>query len=221
MESTPDILIAAEDLACRRIHARHPQRSEGSRLPQIPARFFAVLRMTRHALPPTETKNESCCYDAIPHAGKNEGEGFRPWLGAMRLPTKANDADVDEEAVATIRHAIDRGVNYLDTAYVYHSGKGEAVVGGPWQWLPPKRSTSPRSCPNLVIVRENRGCDRFSTSSFVPTANRSHRLLSAATACKRSHMAEVRRPGRNAMGRERARSPGTDCPPGVLLPRHL
>jgi hypothetical protein len=51
-------------------------------------------------------------------------------FGAMRLPTKGSDAEVDEpRAVEMIRHAIDRGVNYVDSAYVYHGGHSEEVVG--------------------------------------------------------------------------------------------
>jgi len=55
-------------------------------------------------------------------------------FGCMRLPT--NDrrgmltADVNEaEAIAMIRHAIDSGVNYVDTAYTYHMGASEKVLG--------------------------------------------------------------------------------------------
>lgn len=49
-------------------------------------------------------------------------------FGCMRLPTK--DGHVDEaEAIRMIRHAIDGGVRYIDTAYPYHGGESETVVG--------------------------------------------------------------------------------------------
>jgi predicted aldo/keto reductase-like oxidoreductase len=52
-------------------------------------------------------------------------------FGAMRLPILDNDqTKVDvAEAVKMIRYAIDHGVNYLDTAYFYHGGNSETVVG--------------------------------------------------------------------------------------------
>ncbi len=49
-------------------------------------------------------------------------------FGAMRLPTR--EGKVDEAlTIDMIRTAIDRGVNYLDTAYPYHEGASEVVVG--------------------------------------------------------------------------------------------
>ena len=52
-------------------------------------------------------------------------------FGAMRLPVIENDPSrVDEpEAIKMIHHAIDGGVNYIDTAYTYHEKQGEFLVG--------------------------------------------------------------------------------------------
>ena len=44
--------------------------------------------------------------------------------------TDKNPANVDEaESIRLIRYAIDHGVNYVDTAYPYHAGRGEPTVG--------------------------------------------------------------------------------------------
>jgi predicted aldo/keto reductase-like oxidoreductase len=53
-------------------------------------------------------------------------------FGAMRLPVCGDEPMTkkikEEQAIGMIRHALDRGVNYIDTAYGYHEQKGEALV---------------------------------------------------------------------------------------------
>lgn len=50
-------------------------------------------------------------------------------FGAMRLPT-CEDENIDEAQVREMtRLAIERGVNYFDTAYPYHNGESERVMG--------------------------------------------------------------------------------------------
>jgi predicted aldo/keto reductase-like oxidoreductase len=52
-------------------------------------------------------------------------------FGAMRLPVIENDpARINEpEALNMMHHAIDNGVNYIDTAFTYHSEQSERFVG--------------------------------------------------------------------------------------------
>ncbi len=50
-------------------------------------------------------------------------------FGAMRLPMKDRVNVDEEEAIKMIRYAIDNGVNYVDTAYPYHMGQSEVIVG--------------------------------------------------------------------------------------------
>lgn len=50
-------------------------------------------------------------------------------FGAMRLPTR-EDGSVDEELVRDMtKYAMDNGVNYFDTAFPYHGGHSEVVMG--------------------------------------------------------------------------------------------
>jgi len=49
-------------------------------------------------------------------------------FGCMRLPE--NDGAIDEDrAMHQVRHAIDQGVNYIDTAWPYHAGQSESFLG--------------------------------------------------------------------------------------------
>ncbi len=52
-------------------------------------------------------------------------------LGCMRLPTvKLLPQKIDtEKSIELIRYSIDKGVNYLDTAWPYHFGGSERVLG--------------------------------------------------------------------------------------------
>lgn len=51
-------------------------------------------------------------------------------FGAMRLPLLPGSNEIDEAQVAEMtRYAIENGVNYFDTAYPYHGGKSERVIG--------------------------------------------------------------------------------------------
>jgi uncharacterized protein len=52
-------------------------------------------------------------------------------FGAMRLPVLGEDqSKINEaEAIKMIRYAADNGVNYIDSAYMYHMGQSEIVVG--------------------------------------------------------------------------------------------
>lgn len=52
-------------------------------------------------------------------------------MGAMRLPVLGSDDSViDEEAVnKMVAYAMEKGVNYYDTAWGYHSGQSELVMG--------------------------------------------------------------------------------------------
>jgi predicted aldo/keto reductase-like oxidoreductase len=53
-------------------------------------------------------------------------------LGCMRLPEQWVDgkkAIIQDQAIKMIRHGIDAGINFVDTAYFYHGGHSEIVLG--------------------------------------------------------------------------------------------
>jgi len=65
-------------------------------------------------------------YRNVPKTGDNLSIlGF----GTMRLPANENGSINEEKAIAQMRKAIDNGVNYLDTAWSYHEGQSEVILG--------------------------------------------------------------------------------------------
>ena len=52
-------------------------------------------------------------------------------LGCMRLPTRRINKlrAKTEESIELIRYAIDHGINYIDTAWPYHLGDSEKIIG--------------------------------------------------------------------------------------------
>ncbi|MDR1429119.1 MAG: aldo/keto reductase [Spirochaetaceae bacterium] len=51
-------------------------------------------------------------------------------FGLMRLPCREGSQEIDSEAAGEmVDYAIAQGVNYFDTAYMYHEGKSESFAG--------------------------------------------------------------------------------------------
>ncbi len=51
-------------------------------------------------------------------------------MGCMRLPLKGGDTEIDEhETARMVAYALEHGINYFDTAWGYHGGSSETVMG--------------------------------------------------------------------------------------------
>ena len=51
-------------------------------------------------------------------------------MGCMRLPVNGSNCDIDVDATKEmISYAFEKGINYFDTAWGYHDGKSETVMG--------------------------------------------------------------------------------------------
>jgi uncharacterized protein len=59
---------------------------------------------------------------------KNKDELSILGFGCMRFPTKGNSID-EKRSIAMIHNSIEEGINYFDTAYFYHGGKSESLLG--------------------------------------------------------------------------------------------
>ena len=61
--------------------------------------------------------------------GRIDGEFSALGFGTMRLPNLSKESEINEPlAIEMIRHAIDNGLNYVDTAWGYHGGNSERLV---------------------------------------------------------------------------------------------
>ena len=65
--------------------------------------------------------------------GKLDWKSAALGFGCMRLPAadgQRGSPNIDQpEAIRMIRHAIDNGLNYVDTAWPYHAGNSERLLG--------------------------------------------------------------------------------------------
>ncbi|HEY1406455.1 MAG TPA: aldo/keto reductase [Spirochaetota bacterium] len=61
--------------------------------------------------------------------GKLDWDASVLGLGTMRLPANDDKSVNEAEAVRMVRSAIENGINYIDTAYNYHEGASETILG--------------------------------------------------------------------------------------------
>jgi uncharacterized protein len=91
-------------------------------------------------------------------------------FGAMRLPIQGgtgsfldrldpNKSIDEDETIKMVKYAIDQGVNYFDTAYVYHGGKSETVLGRALKGYRDKVVLATKL--PLMRTEKQEDCDRF------------------------------------------------------------
>lgn len=83
-------------------------------------------------------------------------------FGAMRFPLDEKSRIMEEEAINMIRYAIDHGVNYIDTAYPYHGGNSESIVGKALQDGYREKVVLTTKSP-LWLIQKDRQFDRYLT----------------------------------------------------------
>ena len=96
----------------------------------------------------------------------------------MRLPIigTTNQPVNEPEAIKLIRYAIDQGVNYIDSAYVYHDGNSEVVVGKALQASTEAKSKSPPKCRSSQSKTKT-SLTASSKHQLQAAKHRLHRLL--------------------------------------------
>ncbi len=81
-------------------------------------------------------------------------------FGCMRFPLLEDGRVNEAEAISMVRRAIDRGVNYIDTAYPYHQGESEKLLGRALQDGYRERTYLATKCP-IWLVEEEQDFERF------------------------------------------------------------
>jgi len=85
-------------------------------------------------------------------------------LGCMRFPTldgiPISEKVNEEEATAMVLRAVEEGINYFDTAYTYHNGRSEVVLGKALRGGCRERVRLATKCP-VWMVEKGEDFDRF------------------------------------------------------------
>ena len=74
-------------------------------------------------------------------------------MGTMRLPLiDGNDAEIDRKTTEKmIAYAMEQGINYYDTAWGYHAGNSERVIGEVLKKYPRESFYLATKFPGLMI----------------------------------------------------------------------
>ena len=68
-------------------------------------------------------------------------------FGVLRLPKTKSNKVKEEESIRIIRRAIDKGINFVDTAYNYLYGRSEVILGQALKNGYRKKVTLETKCP--------------------------------------------------------------------------
>ncbi len=113
--------------------------------------------------------------------GKFDIEVSALGFGCMRLPLLADGSIDEKESIRLIRDSIDRGLNYVDTAYPYHGGKSELLVAKALKDGYREKVFLATKCPvwNVKTPEDFDRCSTNSSPNWKPTT-------STCTCCMRS-----------------------------------
>ncbi|MDP8220873.1 MAG: aldo/keto reductase [Candidatus Stygibacter frigidus] len=83
-------------------------------------------------------------------------------FGLMRLPVVDGDTEKIDvvKSLEMVEYAVDKGVNYLDTAYPYHRGESENFTGTLWQHIPRDKIYLASKLPSWNI-KESSDLDKY------------------------------------------------------------